>query len=112
MDTNIIQKNELLDITNIQMSKEEQIAWNESMMNHAMLFVGYSYHNDELIFEVENSHGKKNNKGYLKMTEKWFNQYMYQIAIHIKYITEEEINAYNLKPIILPIYDSYGTLAV
>jgi bleomycin hydrolase len=112
MDTDIIQKNELLDITDIEMTKEEQIQWNESMMNHAMLFVGYSSNNNELIFEVENSHGKKINKGYLKMSEKWFNQYMYQIAIDKKYLTENEIQAYHNTPIILPIYDSFGTLAI
>ena len=112
MDTDIIQKNELLDITDIEMTKEEQIVWNESVMNHAMLFVGYSSNNNELIFEVENSHGKKNNKGYLKMSEKWFNQYMYQIAINTEYLTDAELNAYKQKPTILPIYDSYGTLAI
>jgi len=112
MDTDIIQKNELLDITDIHMTKEEQLLWHESMMNHAMLFVGYSYHNNELIFEVENSHGKKKNKGYLKMSENWFNQYIYQIAIHKKYLTENELNAYYEKPTILSIYDSFGTLAI
>jgi bleomycin hydrolase len=112
MDTEIIQKDELLDIKDIEMSKEDQIIWNESVMNHAMLFVGYSNLDDKLIFEVENSHGKKNNKGYLKMSENWFNQYMYQIAINKKYLTKDELNAYHNTPTILPIYDSYGTLAL
>jgi len=112
MDTDFIQNNQLLDITDIVMSKEEQIVWNESMMNHAMLFVGYSYNNGKLIFEVENSHGKKNNKGFLKMSEDWFNQYMYQIAINKIHLTHNEINDYEKEATLLPIYDSFGTLAI
>jgi bleomycin hydrolase len=111
MDIDIIQKDELLDITDIDMTKEEEIIWNESMMNHAMLFVGYFYNNNEMFFEVENSHGNNYNNGYLKMSEKWFNKYMYQIAIHTKYLTSNEIDSYNASAIILPVYDSFGTLA-
>lgn len=112
MDTETFQKDQLLDLNDITMTKEEQILWNESAMNHAMLFTGYSKGKDgQLIFEVENSHGGKQNKGYIKMTEKWFDQYMYQVAIHKEYLSDDELISYQKEPIKLPIYDAYGTLA-
>ena len=62
---------------------------------------------------VENSWGKKGtNDGYYTMTDEWFNEYMYEVVVHKKYVTPELIEAYNKDEMVeLPLWDPMGALA-
>ena len=45
------------------------------------------------------------------MTDDWFSEFVYQIVINKKYLSEEEINMYNEEPIKLKPWDPMGSLA-
>lgn len=100
--------------TEFNMSKEQRLDYGESLMTHAMLITGVNL--DEFDkpdrWRVENSWGKDVGKdGYYVMTDDWFSEFVYQIVINKKYLSEEEINMYNEEPIKLKPWDPMGSLA-
>ena len=63
--------------------------------------------NDQPVkWEFENSWGAKaGNQGYLTFTDKWFDEYMFRIVIHRKYLDEKAIHSLKSKSIPLPVWD-------
>jgi bleomycin hydrolase len=62
---------------------------------------------------VENSWGdKRGDKGYDIMTDKWFDEYNYEVVVHKKYLTKEELEIYQRNPIKLQPWDPMGALAI
>ena len=50
-------------------------------------------------WRVENSWGKESGKdGYYLMTDRWFDEYMYQVVVNKKYLTAEQLAAYEAEP--------------
>lgn len=98
---------------NLQMSKNDQLIYSQSAMNHAMVLTGV--HLDDNVskrFKIQNSWGKENGKeGYYVASDSFFEQYVYQAIINIKYLTEEELKAWKQAPIILKPWDPMGSLA-
>lgn len=96
-------------------SKEERLDYGESLMTHAMLFVGVEYDEEKdkaLRFKVENSWGNKAGiEGYLVMSDEWFNEYMYQVLINKKHLSKEIVEAYEKEPTKLKPWDPMGALA-
>lgn len=100
-----------LDFT---MSKAERLDYSESLMTHAMVFTGVDLDEEgkPIRWKIENSWGERaGNKGYLVMSDGWFDQYMYQIAVEKKYLTEEEKKDWEKDPIHLKPWDPMGSLA-
>lgn len=63
-------------------------------------------------YRVENSWGEDaGEKGYLMMTADWFREFVYEVVIDPKYITEEVAAVFTQDPIVLPAWDPMGTLA-
>jgi bleomycin hydrolase len=61
---------------------------------------------------VENSWGDdKGEKGYLVMSDSWFDEYMYQIVINKKYLSSDLKKVLDTKPIELEPWDPMGSLA-
>lgn len=117
MSINVKQYDNLLNTT-FSMTKEDRLNTTESAMTHAMVFSGYNTYetNGEQVvdrWEVENSWGKKgNNNGYYTMTDEWFDEYMYEVVVHKKYVNKEINDAYNQTEITeLPLWDPMGALA-
>jgi len=55
---------------------------------------------------VENSWGASYGyKGFLIMTNDWFNEYMFRLVIEDKYISAKNLKLFENKPIILPPWD-------
>jgi len=55
---------------------------------------------------LENSWGAdKGYKGYLTMTDKWFDEYMFRIVIMKKYVSEKILKILEEEPILLPPWD-------
>ncbi len=114
MDLDIRSLETLLD-TKFTMTKAERLDYGQSLMTHAMVFQGVNL--DESgqpnRWRVENSWGKDPGKdGYYLMTDRWFDEYMYQIVVNKKYLTDEQLAAYQADPIELEPWDPMGSLAV
>ena len=113
LDVDLYGLEELLD-TKFTMTKAERLDYGHSLMTHAMVFQGVNL--DEAgrpnRWRVENSWGKDPGKdGYYVMTDKWFNEYMYQVVVNKKYLTPEQLAAFEAEPIELEPWDPMGSLA-
>lgn len=102
-----------LDLT---FNKKDRLETGESIPSHAMVFSGY--HQDKYgqidYWKIENSwgkHGKWN--GHLVCSNKWFQEYTYQIVIDKSLLTAEEQALWNDDSdiTVLPLWDPLGTLA-
>lgn len=96
------------------MTKAERLDYGHSLMTHAMVFQGVDL--DEAgkptRWRVENSWGKEPGRdGYYVMSDAWFDEYMYQVVVHKKYLTAEQLAAYEAEPTPLEPWDPMGSLA-
>lgn len=114
MDLEIRSLETLLD-TRFTMTKAERLDYGQSLMTHAMVFQGVNLDDNGQPnrWRVENSWGKDPGRdGYYLMTDRWFDEYMYQIVVHKKYLTEQQLAAYQADPIELEPWDPMGSLAI
>ncbi|MGP1413824.1 MAG: C1 family peptidase [Bacillales bacterium] len=97
----------------LKFDKAAMLDYRQSAMNHAMCLTGVNLRDDVATkWKVENSWGDKiGNKGYFIMSSSWFDTFVYQAVVKKKYLTKEELDAYNSKPIVLDPWDPMGTLA-
>lgn len=96
------------------MNKAQRLDYGDSMMTHAMTFQGVNLDENGKPnrWRVENSWGKDAGKdGYYVMTDAWFDEYMYQVVVNKKYLTDEQIAAFEAEPIVLEPWDPMGSLA-
>jgi bleomycin hydrolase len=95
------------------LTKAERLDYRESCMSHAMVFTGVNLADGKANrWKVENSWGDdKGEKGYFVMSDTWFDEYMYQVVVNRKYLTEELENALKQEPVELAPWDPMGTLA-
>ncbi len=90
------------------MNKKERILSHESGSTHGMALIGADVDKNEKITKwlLENSWGKSSgHNGYLTMTDRWFDEYMFRVVILKKFIDEKTIKILNQKPIMLPPWD-------
>ena len=103
----------LLDL-DIKMDKGESLDFRSSAMNHAMCITGVAFDEKGVPtkWKIENSWGNdRGREGYFMMSNTWFDQFTYQAVIDKKYLTKEELEAYNAEPIELKPWDPMGSLA-
>lgn len=96
------------------MNKAERLDYGDSQMTHAMVLTGVDLDDDgrPLKWRVENSWGDKGgDKGFMIMTDRWFDEYNYEVAIDKKYLPEDLLRALEKAPIHLPPWDPMGALA-
>jgi bleomycin hydrolase len=112
MDTDFYEYEDLYN-TKFDLDKAGRMNFGESQMTHAMLFTGVNLVNGKPTrWRVENSWGKRSgDKGYFIMTDKWFDEFMFEIAIHKKYLTKKICDEYMAKPQALEPWDPLGALA-
>ncbi|MCD7946026.1 MAG: C1 family peptidase [Clostridiales bacterium] len=114
LDLDVYGLEDLLD-TRFTMTKGERLDYGQSLMTHAMVFQGVNLdeNGQPNRWRVENSWGKDPGKGgYYVMTDRWFDEYMYQVVVNKKYLTDEQLSAYNADPIELEPWDPMGSLAL
>lgn len=114
MDTDGIQAGLLFD-TDFPMTKAQRLDYGESLMTHAMVFTGVNL--DKVgkpnRWKVENSWGEdRGNKGFYIMSDRWFDEYMYQVVVNKKYLSKEQLKAYEEEPTVLAPWDPMGSLAL
>tara|TARA_B100002051_G_scaffold275879_1_gene321413 strand:+ start:65 stop:1405 length:1341 start_codon:yes stop_codon:yes gene_type:complete len=99
--------------TKFLMDKATRLEYGDSMMTHAMLFTGVDLANGKSRkWRVENSWGQKGgSKGYYLMTDKWFEEYNYEIVVDKKYLPKRILDLFNRKPVALDPWDPMGALA-
>lgn len=113
LDTNALKADELFGTT-FGMTKAERLDYGESLMTHAMVFQGVNLDENGKPdrWRVENSWGDKAGKdGYYVMSDRWFDEYMYQVVVHKKYLSEEQRRQFEQEPAMLEPWDPMGSLA-
>lgn len=105
---------ELVYGTTCALNKAERLDYGHSAMNHAMVFTGVDLdeNNRPTKWRVENSWGDTGGeKGFYVMTDDWFDEYMYEIAVDKKYLPKELLPVLKTEHVVLPPWDPMGTLA-
>ncbi|MCL6454334.1 MAG: C1 family peptidase [Alicyclobacillus sp.] len=112
MDTAIFDYEGALD-TQFGMTKAERLDYASSLMTHAMVFTGVNLVDGKPDrWKVENSWGKdRGNEGFYVMSDAWFDEYMYQVVVDKKYLSDELRQALAQEPIVLKPWDPMGSLA-
>ena len=84
------------------LDKAARLDYGESLMTHAMVFQGVNFDGEgkPTLWRVKNSWGKDHgHDGYNLMTDDWFSEYVYQVVVDRKYLTEDELAAYDSTPL-------------
>jgi bleomycin hydrolase len=94
-------------------SKKDMLDYHAAAMNHAMVLTGLDEKDGQIVrWKIENSWGEANGiKGMFMMSASFFDAFAFQAAILKKYLTVEELKALQKKPVLLPPWDPFGTLA-
>ena len=114
MDTRSIAVDKLFG-TGFPMTKEERLDYGESLMTHAMVLQGVHLDAEgkPVRWRVENSWGKDRGKdGYYLMSDDWFSEYTYQVVVHKKYLSPEQLAQYEGEMKVLEPWDPMGSLAL
>ena len=96
------------------MDKEARVRFGDSAMNHAMAFAGVDVADDGTTrrWRVENSWGAKiADKGYFTMSDDWFTEYVYEVAVPKSMLPAEYQKALEEPATMLPAWDPMGALA-
>ena len=97
------------------MDKEQRVRFGDSAQNHAMAFVGVDVADDGRTtnrWRVENSWGADiANKGYFTMSDDWFSEYVYEVAVPKSMLSDGYRQAFDQEAIMLPAWDPMGALA-
>ncbi len=95
----LIRLDELLSVKTLE-TKQDRFTTRSSFCNHAMTFTGVNLDAEGKPdrFKVENSWGKEPGKdGFFVMSDKWFDEYVYQVIVNRKYVPEEYVTLYDEK---------------
>jgi bleomycin hydrolase len=83
-------------------------------MTHAMVFTGVDLdeHDRARKWRVENSWGDKNgDKGFMVMTDRWFDEYNYEVVVEKQYVPADLLALLDTTPTVLPPWHPMGALA-
>jgi bleomycin hydrolase len=99
--------------TEFQLDKADRLIYRESLMTHAMLFTGVDLVDDVTRrWRVENSWGEDiGADGFFTMNDNWFDEYVFEVAVHRDLLSPEHQAALDQPPIVLPAWDPMGALA-
>lgn len=117
----------------LNLDKADRLRYGESAMTHAMTITGVDLENDKCInssddisnnsietettgkpvkWRIENSWGEDTgDKGYLCMTDEWFDEFTYQVVIRKEDLDEDILKILKQEPQTLPPWDPMGALA-
>ena len=92
--------------------KTKRFEYRESLPTHAMLISGVDMRDDKPIrWKIQNSWGNKpGHKGYFIMGNDWMEQYTYETVVNKKYLTDEQLAAYEKEPVMLPYWNAMNPI--
>lgn len=97
------------------LDRAERLDYGESLMTHAMVLEGVNLDaaGKPTLWKVENSWGDKRAKdGFDSITDAWFDQYVYQVVVDKRFLSDSERKTYETKePTVLAPWDPMGSLA-
>lgn len=95
---------DLLFNTEFAMSRAERMQFLQARLTHNMVLLGADLAEDvPLKWKVENSWGDEvGHKGYFLMTDAWFDEHVYALVVHKRYLTAEQQALLNQAPTALP----------
>lgn len=107
LDTNLYKLDDLFGV-DLKMSKADRLKTGVGQVSHAMTLVGVDEDNGEVRqWKVENSWGDKSGvKGFYVMNNEWFKDYVYEVVVHKKYLTENQKKLAEGPITDLPAWDS------
>ncbi|UTH91743.1 C1 family peptidase [Lactobacillus acidophilus] len=107
LDTNLYKLDDLFGV-DLKMSKADRLRTGVGEVSHAMTLVGVDEDNGEIRqWKVENSWGEKSgSKGFFVMSNDWFNDYVYEVVVHKKYLTDKQKELAEGPITDLPAWDS------
>ena len=107
LDSHLYRYSELFD-TDLEMDKATRLKYHQAAVSHAMTFTGVDLNGDTPTkWKVENSWGDKNGeKGYFTMNDDWMDDYVYEVVVHKKYLSDDQQALLEQAPIELPAWDS------
>jgi bleomycin hydrolase len=92
------------------MDKKQRIKTFESGSTHGMALVAVDIKDDKpQKWLLENSWGETGFEGHLIMTNEWFDEYMFRLVIHKRFIDEETLKLLDTEPVMLPPWDPMFT---
>jgi len=95
--------------------KAERVDYGQSVMTHAMVLTGVDLDESGAPrkWRVENSWGDKvGEKGFFVMSDRWFDEFMYEVAIEKRFLSPELLDVLDTEPIKLHPWDPMGSLAI
>ena len=99
--------------TTFPMDKAQRIATFDSGSTHAMTLcaVDLDDNGNPIKWKVENSWGgDSGQKGYIIMTNEWFNEYSFRLVVDKKYVPQNILKAAETKPVmVMPEDPLFGT---
>lgn len=84
------------------MSKGDRLESHDSFATHAMIFVGVNFDEDGRPdrWKIENSWGEEvGKKGYFVCSERYFKEYVYEVIVRKKHLTEAQRALLEQKPL-------------
>ncbi len=99
----------------LELDKADRLLHGATRMTHAMLFTGVDIVGKKpRRWRVENSWGEdkgRGQKGFYTMNDSWFDEFMFEIAAHKRYLPRKLVEALDAPPTVLPPWDPMGSLA-
>ena len=91
----------------LTMDKKQRVMTHASGSSHAMTLIAVDIKDGATTkWMVENSWGRETGyKGYLIMTDEWFNEYMFRLVVDRKYVPADVMEILGQTPIQLPAWD-------
>ncbi len=96
------------------LDKADNLQYGLSNLTHAMVIKGFSYDKEGKTEKwlIENSYGEEaGQKGYLSISDQWFDLFVYEVVIHKKFLDPDVLQCYKKESIVLPPWDVLGNLA-
>ncbi len=106
LDVNYYDYGDIFD-TEFGMDKKARVETFESGSSHGMTLVAVDIAEDGKIKKwlLENSWGMSGFKGHLIMTDRWFDEYMFRVVVHKKYVPGAVLEIMKEEPTMLPPWD-------
>ena len=96
-------------------TKADRLVYGDSAMDHAMVLLGVNLNGEGRSdrWHIENSWGKESgpNGGHYTASDSWFDEFVYQAAVHRRYLPAETAALLGQEPAVLQPWDPMGTLA-